>query len=231
MSDLRVALVAEGPIDAIVIEAALKALLPRPFVLTPLQPESTEPKLGGGWGGVARWCDQFAGRGFARFEDDPTLLGFDLFVVHVDADVAEMRYADYGLEFANRSVARGWPTLPNNLPCPPPTGSADVMRACLLSWAGMQSVGPRTVFCIPSKAPEAWLVAASFNQGHHLLNNLECNLNLEAQLRTQPEADRVSKTTREYRARSQGITAAWGTVRQRCTQAERFSGEVLAVAL
>lgn len=36
MSELRVALIAEGPTDAIVIEAALKALLPRPFVLTQL---------------------------------------------------------------------------------------------------------------------------------------------------------------------------------------------------
>ena len=94
MSDLRVALVAEGPTDAIVIEAALKALLPRPFVLTQLQPEPTRPKLGTGWGGVLRWCLAFATRGHARFEDDPTLPGFDLFVVHVDADVAEKSYAD-----------------------------------------------------------------------------------------------------------------------------------------
>jgi hypothetical protein len=34
MSELRVALVAEGPTDAVVVEAALKALLRRPFVLT-----------------------------------------------------------------------------------------------------------------------------------------------------------------------------------------------------
>jgi hypothetical protein len=231
MSDLRVALVAEGPIDAIVIEAALKALLPRPFVLTQLQPESTRPRLGGGWGGVARWCDEFAGRGHVRFEDDPTLPGFDLFVVHVDADVAEMSYADYGPESVARSVARGWPTLPRNLPCPPPTGSADAMRTCLLSWAGLQAVGLKTVFCVPSKAPEAWLVAALFNQGHPLLNNLECNSNLEEQLKALPKAQRVKKTTREYRSREKQITMAWSTVRQRCSQAERFSTEVSTVAL
>ena len=51
MSELRIALVAEGPTDAIVIEAALKALLPRPFVLTLVQPEETRPKLGAGWRG------------------------------------------------------------------------------------------------------------------------------------------------------------------------------------
>ena len=46
MSDLRVALVAEGPTDAVIITAALKALIARPFVLTQLQPEVTRPKLG-----------------------------------------------------------------------------------------------------------------------------------------------------------------------------------------
>ena len=63
MSDLRVALIAEGPTDAVVIGAALKALLPRSFTLTQLQPEPTLPKLGTGWGGVLRWCLEFAQRG------------------------------------------------------------------------------------------------------------------------------------------------------------------------
>ena len=112
MSDLRVALVAEGPTDAIVIEAALKALLPRPFVLTRLQPEPTRPNLGTGWGGVLRWCLDFATRGHARFKDDPTLPDFDLFVVHIDADVAEKRYADVSDEISNLAEQRGWPTLP-----------------------------------------------------------------------------------------------------------------------
>jgi hypothetical protein len=89
MSDLRVALIAEGPTDAIIIEAALKKLLPRAFVLTQIQPEVTRPKLGTGWGGVLRWCIEFASRGHSRLEDDPTLPGFDLVIIHLDADVAE----------------------------------------------------------------------------------------------------------------------------------------------
>lgn len=228
MSDpLRVALVAEGPTDAIVIEAALKALLPRPFVLSQLQPEATRPKLGTGWGGVLRWCLNFATRGHARLEDDPTLPGFDLFVVHIDADVAERRYADVSEEIADLAGS-GWPTLPNVLPCPPPTGAADAMRACLLAWAGLEAPGPRTVLCVPSRAVDAWLAAAVFGANHALLNGLECNLNLQAQLEAQPKADRIKKTTRDYRTRERAITDAWPTVRQRCTQAERFSSEVLA---
>ncbi|MFN8010391.1 MAG: hypothetical protein U0P81_03205 [Holophagaceae bacterium] len=229
MSDLRVALVAEGPTDEIIIQAALKALLPRPFVLTLLQPEPKRPKLGTGWGGVLRWCLDFATRGRAQFEDDPTLQGFDLFVLHVDADVAEKRYADVSAEIAALAETRGWPTLPNMIQCPPASGSAEAMRSCLLAWAGMMAPGPRTVLCVPSKSVEAWLVAAAFDNGHQLLIGLECNLNVESQLRALPVAQRIRKTSRDYRARERTIVEAWSAVRRRCAQAERFSAEVVAV--
>lgn len=228
---LRVALVAEGPTDAIVIEAALKALLPRPFVLTQIQPEPTHPKLGTGWGGVLRWCHDFAKRGRTRLEDDPTLPGFDLFVVHVDADVAEKSYADVSGDIADLAGQQGWPTLPNVIPCPPPTGSVGAMRACLLSWARLQAVGPKTVLCVPSKAVDAWITAATFDDGHALLNGLECDLNVETRLAALPKEQRIKKTAREYRARERAITKAWPTVRQRCTQAERFSTEIAEVTI
>lgn len=231
MSELRVALVAEGPTDAIVIGAALKALLPRPFVLTQLQPEPTRPKLGTGWGGVLRWCLEFAMRGHARFEDDPTLPGFDLFVVHIDADVAEKGYADVGDEIAGLAGQRGWPPLPNVIQCPPASGSADAMRTCLLAWSGMQAPGPKTVLCVPSKAVEAWLTAATLDHDHALQNGLECNLNIGPQLNALPVAQRIKKTSRDYRARERTLVEAWSMVRQRCTQAERFSTEVAAVAV
>lgn len=56
MSELRIALVAEGPTDYEVIHAALRAVLPRSFVMTPLQPEGNRPVMGNGWGGVLKWC-------------------------------------------------------------------------------------------------------------------------------------------------------------------------------
>lgn len=231
MSEIRVALVAEGPTDAIIIEAALKALLPRPFVLTQLQPEPTRPKLGTGWGGVLRWCVEFASRGHPTFEDDPTLPGFDLFVVHVDADVAEASYGDVSSEMADVAAKRGLPVLPNRVPCPPPTGAADEVRTCLHSWTGLQAPGPKTVLCVPSKAIDAWLVAATFDDGHALLTGLECNVNVEAQLAVLPKAQRIKKTTRDYRAHEKTVTDAWSIVRQRCTQAERFSTDVDAAAV
>jgi len=231
MSDLRVALVAEGPTDGIIIEAALKALLSRPFILTQLMPEPTRPSLGTGWGGVLRWCNEFATRGHLQIEDDPTLPGFDLFVLHLDADVAESAYENVSPELATVAAQHEWPPLPSRLSCPPPSRSADAVRACLLSWSGLSTLGPRTVLCVPSKAIDAWLAAAVFDARHPVLNELECNLTLETQLRVLPKSDRVKKTSREYRAREKSLTAAWAVVRQRCSQAERFSDEAVAATV
>jgi len=55
MSELAIGLVAEGPTDFVIIEAALRACLKRPFVLTLQQPEATRPEMQGGWGGVYKY--------------------------------------------------------------------------------------------------------------------------------------------------------------------------------
>jgi hypothetical protein len=100
MSDLRIALVAEGPTDYVIIEAALKAFLPQPFILTQLQPEATKPEIGGGWGGVLKWCSMVGERFQGPIDQDPTLLGFDLLIIHLDVDVATFNYADCGEHLA-----------------------------------------------------------------------------------------------------------------------------------
>jgi hypothetical protein len=229
---LRVALVTEGRTDAVMIEAALRALLPRSFLPTRLQPEERHrPELGSGWGGVLRWCLDFATRGYPRFEDDPTLPGFDLFVVHIDADVAAMNYADVSPEVAALASQLAWPTLPLVIPCPPPSGGADAMRMCLLAWSGLRAPGPRTVFCVPSQAIESWLAAAVLKDGHPLLAGLECTLNIDRQMAVLPKGQRIKKTLNEYRAHQHTVTKAWPTVRQRSSQAERFSADVARVSL
>lgn len=231
MSDLRVALIAEGPTDAIVIEAALKALLPRPFVMTRLQPEPTRPELGTGWGGVLRWCLEFASRGYAQLEDDPTLPGYDLFVIHVDADVTQSTYGAVSPDMAALATERNWPPLPCAVPCPPADDNVNAMRSRVLAWVGLPALGPKTVLCVPSQAIDAWLASAVLAGGHRLLSGLECNLNLEAQLKALPNAERVKKTMLAYRTLQSRISDGWPVVRQRCSQAERFSSDLAAVGL
>jgi hypothetical protein len=229
MSELRVALVAEGPTDFILIEAALKALLPMPFLATLLQPEPIRPRLGEGWGGVLRWCLDFASCGYPRIEDDPRLPGFDLFVIHLDADVSESTYRALGQEIETIAAERRWPTLPCSLPCPPPENSANALRIRVLAWAGITQQGPRTVLCMPSKSTDAWLAAAVLVDEHRMLDGLECNSKIGAQLGTLPKAERIRKSQRRYREHAQQVAASWNVVRQRCSLAERFSSDIAAI--
>jgi len=230
MSRLRVALVSEGPTDAVVIQAALKALLPRPFVLTVLQPDPILPRLGGGWGGVLRWCCQFAGRGADNFEGDPTLHGFDLFIVHVDADVTDSSYGAINSEMADLARGCSWPVLPQAFSCPPAAAGANFMRSCLLSWSSLVAPGPKTVLCVPSKAIESWVAAAMLADGHPTLQGLECNPNVEGKLKILPVGQRIRKSLRNYRACEAEITRAWDKVRLHCIQAEQFSADVRGIA-
>jgi len=229
MSELRVALVAEGPTDFILIEAALKALLPAPFLATRLQPEPTRPKFGEGWGGVLRWCLDFASGGHAAFEDDPRLPGFDLFVIHLDVDVAEMTYGDLGTEMQSLAESRQLPRLPCHSPCPPATDSATPLRTHILAWAGINRLGSRTVLCLPSKATEAWLVAATVMDADPMLAGLECNSRIGAQLLSLPRTRRIRKTQRQYHELAGDVTKHWDIVRRRCSLAEQFSTDIAAM--
>jgi hypothetical protein len=229
MSDIRVALVAEGLTDAVIIEAALKALLPRAFVLTLVQPEAHPGPTGAGWGGVLRWCYDFSNRGIEKLEDDPTLPDFDLFVIQADSDISGFKYADVGPQVAELAAAENWPALPASCSCPPATGCADAVRACLLAWTRLTVPGERTVLCVPAMAPEAWIVAAVFRTDHTIHTNLECNRNLGNQLANLSKKERIKKRLVEYRTIGPTITAKWTQVRAICTEAERFSQDVQAI--
>jgi len=173
---LRVALVAEGPTDRTVIQAALRAALPaRPFVLQQLQPEGSLAfgPLGAGWTGVYRWCRQAAKRGAGRLGSDFLLFqNYDLLILHLDADVA-------GMEYGHGSIvpAAGDGPLPCERPCPPVRDTTDLLRAVLLSWCGEMAVPPRTVICMPSKSTEAWVVAALFPDDRAVRIAIECLAN------------------------------------------------------
>lgn len=228
MSDPRIALISEGPTDFIVIEAALKAVLQRSFVLSQLQPEPTRPEIGGGWGGVFKWCQEFRRRGALSIETDSTLSQFDLVIIHLDADVAGKVYADCGPAVAEAAAALLG--LPCAQPCPPPLNTVVALEAVLLSWIGIAAVGPKSLLCIPSKASDAWLAAAILPVGHALLTGLECHLNLEMALSQLPKGQKLKKTTREYRTHAGSIAKQWHQVKNHCTQADVFEQRILPIA-
>jgi hypothetical protein len=228
MSELRIALVAEGPTDYEVIQAALKAVLPEPFVMIQLQPEATGGMMGTGWCGVLKWCQAAQQRHSGSLDTDPTLIGFDLLIVHLDVDVASKQYADCGTLVADIAQENNWRDLPCAQQCPPISNTVDLLVKAIESWLGQYTGGDRTLFCLPAQSSGTWLAAAVLPSAHPLLVDSECNLSLESRLGQLPLKERIKKTTREYRLHAPRITEQWEQVKQVCTQAEHFEQLVLA---
>lgn len=229
MSERRIALVAEGPTDHEVINAALKAILPDRFTLTLLQPEPTQPTLGGGWGGVLKWCGAAGARHANVLDTDPTLEGFDLLVIHLDMDVAQAQYADCGAQVPAQSAVRGWAALPCHMPCPPVADTCARLEAVLSSWLNPAQAGAKTVLCLPAQSSGTWLAAATLPADHALLVGVECNVAVESRLAQLPLRQRIRKVVREYRLHAGQVTANWARVKSLCSQAEAFEQAVKAV--
>ena len=228
MSDLRIALVAEGPTDYEVIQAALKSLLAKPFTMVQLQPEATQRIMGTGWCGVLKWCQAAHQRHHGSIDTDPTLVGFDLIIIHLDVDVARQQYGDCGEPLAAIAQDSNWGSLPCKQLCPPVSDTVDLLGEVIKSWLGQVTPGDRTLFCLPAQSSDTWLAAAVLHSSHPLLANAECELNLESRLKQLPKAQRIKKTKTDYQKHAAHITQKWLQVKQICTQAEDFERLVLA---
>ncbi len=222
---LRVALVAEGPTDRIVLDAALRAMLDqRPFILKQLHPEGSSVfnELGTGWVGVYRWCKQSARRGGGRLSSDRLVFNsYDILILHLDADVAGFQYEDGQIqpEPSDRQ-------LPCELPCPPAADTTDVLRLVLLSWFGEDEAPANVVICTPSKNTETWVVKALFPNDKAMRKNIECFPDPESRLGQQPKQKRIRKSQRHYQDHSEDLRRAWPQLLV-LTEAVRFQRELL----
>jgi hypothetical protein len=220
MSEISIGLVAEGKTDLIIIEAALRACLKNPFVVTLLQPEATRPAMQGGWGGVYKWCRAEAAMGYPSLELDPRLAFFDLLIIHIDADVANDSYSAIG-----ESPIDVLP-LPCFQPCPPPEASVEALRSVLISWLGNTALGSKALFCIPSKTTEAWLAVAMASDIPRIMTDLECSMDMEARLASLPMGRRIRKSKRQYQEHTATVESQWSQVIAMCTQARRFQDDL-----
>lgn len=228
MSELRIALVAEGPTDFELIMAALRAILPGAFQMTLLQPEATLPHLGTGWSGVLKWCQAAGQRHNGPLDTDPTLDGYDLLIIHLDTDVALKRYADCGEVVSDAATRLGWLPLPCNKPCPPVADSCAQLQAALLTWLAPATPGTKSVWCIPAQSTGAWLAAAVLKADNKLLHRLECDSTVEDALSRLPLKQRIKKTVPDYRKHADSLRVNWSQVKAQCSQAQVFERDVLA---
>ena len=228
---LRLAVAAEGPTDAIVLEAILKALLPDgEFVFQTVQPEGSAAfgsapfgRTGAGWAGVYRWSRQAVSEGRGSVSGSSVLSNHDVLVVQVDADVAGETYARGNIRDAPHD------DLPCEEPCPPPECTTNALRRVVLNWLGEGECPQEIVLCTPSKNIEAWVLAAVCpDNGVVRRDDWECHRDPEGQLRALPKATRFRKRPDDYRRKQNMIEKAWPIVSVRLTEAERFEAELLA---
>jgi hypothetical protein len=221
---IRIAVVAEGPTDGIVIRAAIASVLGgQPFIFKQLQPEESQAfgRLQGGWVGVYHWCRQAVERAGGSVANDPLFASYDILIVHLDSDVAKVQYADGGiLDPVN--------DLPCVRPCPPAHDTTNRLRAVMTRWVGGLPLPSRLVWCTPSLCTETWVLAALY-QGDPAVTagTLEWHPDPHLRLQAKPLNGRLvtggKKITKMYRSRSPEITEAWPKVRRQCSEAERFS--------
>lgn len=235
-SALRIGLVAEGVTDYEVLFAVISAMLgDRPFVLSLLQPEGSVAftgagdagGLGGGWEGVYHWTQLLRERAGSLSSDVALFVGHELFVMHLDADVAGEDPANY----VNRTYPELDGVLPCEEPCPPPTATTDRLRLVMVNWLGEAAIPPNAVLCTPSKSMESWVVPICCPADKDAAKaNWECRPNPQNRLGQQPKAERFSKRQSDYSARRDQLRAGWSAIAAKLSEAARFQSDFIAAA-
>ncbi len=152
---LQVGLICEGSHDFNVIEQFIQQICKDVAVeidgIDCLQPSvsATFQTSDGGWTRVKSWCETSAGKFYRQYLDAPlfaTSKQYDLLIVHVDGDVAEICEIPplAGLKLANLS--------PEN------TVSA-IKKAVLETWLSLEDAHvSRVITCVPVRHMESWLL-------------------------------------------------------------------------
>jgi hypothetical protein len=100
----------------------------------------------------------------------------------------------------------------------------------MLGWLDETSVPAHAVLCTPSKNIETWVLAGLFPANEQARKaNIECRWHLEVQLRKYGLIKGQKKLIDKYKASEKGIQDAWPSVREKCSEAERFSTDFLAL--
>lgn len=225
---IKLALVAEGPTDGVVINAAITAILRnKTFTMTQLQPEASEAfgLFGGGWGGVYKWCKQAAKRGNGKLSGDNILFGmFDAIIIHLDADTTEENYSNAGIAPKNTDAP-----LPCSAPCPPANHTISNLMHLLLSWCNEQVLPSKVITCTPSKNTELWVIASLFKGDRALKINPECYDEPEKRLGQQKKSKRISKCISDYNASADVFVKSWRHLASTLSEAKRFQDQLITV--
>lgn len=230
---VKIALVAEGVTDYEVLRAAIASMLNGvSFDLKLLQPEASVAftgggeagPFGGGWKGVYKWCLQSVQRGEGSLSEDPLFVGYDILILHLDADVADEDPANHRID----PIPDLSGVLPCAQDCPPPSATTNALRQVLLDWVGETQTPKQTVLCTPSKSTEAWVMAVFYPQDRDMQKRgWECHPNPESRLGQQPAKMRFVKRQADYELRHHELQAGWPVIARRLSEAQRFRDDFM----
>ena len=231
LSDMNIGIVCEGITDYYVIEAALSKIIPFDFTATLIQPDVTPEsiRLGEGWCGVFKWCSEILSHESTQTEILRNI--YKIIIIHIDADVAQKHFRDCGSNYNNT------PELPCDSECPPAEDTVNNLKALIESWMPANPMDDRTVICIPSKSSETWVVTALFGTNDpDILENIECNNELERYLAEKPPRERLirqkdgrfRKDTSRFKSSEKIISNKWMFVTKHCREAKRFESNILS---
>jgi hypothetical protein len=212
----RVALIVEGPTDAIVIRAILPNIVEE-FEVTVIQPERTAiggdfGEFGGGWRGVLRWCEGVNGIGGPS--QSPTFANSDIVIVHLDADVSD-----------EPEVSCRKPPISGKRPFSP---TVDALRAVVVAQIG--SPDPKLVLCIPHEATESWLlpILRSDLPAPESVLDPAAGLSLSSPRLCRYAQGKLKKVRDRYESIEDLITKEWPRVLASCEEAAVFDSDLRA---
>lgn len=225
----RIAVVAEGPTDFVVINSIFQNYLgDRSYDMKLLQPEEsvafmTPPSFGergGGWAGVFKWCQQAILRSSKDFATDILFQTYDLFILHVDVDVAHSTYSDANINCEAND-------LPCNLDCPDSMNTVLALEQVILRWLNLSKRFEKLIICLPSKSMDNWVVAALYpNDSEVTKSNWECFLQANTRFALQKKEIRLKKSVQSFRGKSLEIAQAWPTLVKNLPSARYLDSQI-----
>lgn len=222
----RVAIISEGPSDYAILLAIIDSYFDD-YVPVPIQPPISclgghSGDFGGGWRGVKSWCESEV-----RTKSSHSLTGltgYDLVIIHIDADVAHEEDIDCAST------------------CPPAETTCEAIRSVLHGWTGWTSLPPKTIFCIPAQATETWALSCLFpgapemNKSQSSADWIECRNDIKDLVRhycsgyrpklVVMQSGRLKNQAKGYAARSLEIAEGWEATAKLLPSACRFANDL-----
>ena len=241
-----IGIVAEGPVDHLVLKTVINRITGESHIYRHIQPEQDLlGKYGNGWKGVYRWCENNAELLPALFtEIFPAL---DLLIIHMDGDVARKEKEVHC--HCKSTVCTGKNTespllcrrlkeggCPVVLPCGDhensPEGCRKHLNELILSllggYSGKEKIRKKIIVVIPCDSTDTW-TASAFEEDIPAAEEIEDPWEQIISLKKDFHGIRIpghKKSTAVYRMFLPQIADRWDTVSKRCLSAKKLEDDI-----